>query len=75
MPTIKRSEWLKLSPKDKLLHRAQRLIDGLQKAQNDYRHDQLTAKVATQRPSSELSSQFLYQSATFVHGEKIYPYQ
>lgn len=45
MPVVKREIWLKMSPKEKLMHRIQRLIDHTHKLQADYDAMRVTGKI------------------------------
>ena len=53
MPVIKREEWLKLSPKGKLLHHVQRTIDRLQKVQDDYKRGRASGRITKPIPFFE----------------------
>lgn len=45
MPIIKREEWLRLSPKGKVLHRAQRTIERLQKLQDAEKRERASGRI------------------------------
>lgn len=53
MPVMKRKEWLKLSPKGKLLHHAQRTIERLQKLQDDYKRGRASGEIKEPIPFLE----------------------
>ena len=53
MPVIKREEWLKLSPKGKILHYAQRTIDRLDKVQAEYKRGRASGKIKEPIPFLE----------------------
>lgn len=46
MPVMKREEWSKLSPRDKLLHRIQRNIDRAQQLQDRYNRGRASGRIA-----------------------------
>jgi hypothetical protein len=43
---MKRDEWLRLNPREKLIHRVQRLAERLQKAQDRYDRLRASGKIA-----------------------------
>jgi hypothetical protein len=53
MPAMKRDEWIKLSPKEKVIHRAQRVIDSLDALQKRYDRDRASGKIAKPIPFLE----------------------
>ncbi len=46
MPVMKREDWLKLSPHEKLLHYAQRTMDRLSESQARYNRGRASGKIA-----------------------------
>ena len=53
MPTIKREDWIKLSPKEKLLHRIQRQIDQTHALQARYDRGRASVKITEVIPFME----------------------
>lgn len=53
MPTMKRDEWVKLSPQEKVLHRTQRVIDHINALQKRYDRDRASGKIAKPIPFLE----------------------
>jgi len=53
MPTMKRDEWLKLSPEGKVRHRAQRTIDSIDALQRRYDRDRASGKITKPIPFFE----------------------
>ena len=45
MPVMKREEWLRLSPRDKIAHRLQRTMDRLENLQARYDRGRRTGKI------------------------------
>ncbi len=45
MPRMKRDEWVKLSPTEKVLHRVQRVIDNIDALQKRYERDRASGKI------------------------------
>lgn len=46
MPVMKREDWLKLSPTEKVIHRAKRVIDRIEQAQARYDRGRASGKIS-----------------------------
>jgi hypothetical protein len=53
MPGMKRGEWVKLSPNEKVIHRAQRVIDSLDALRKRYDRDRASGKITKAIPFLE----------------------
>ncbi len=50
MPTIKREDWLKLSPREKLMHEIERKIDQLNQLQERYDRGRASGEISEPIP-------------------------
>lgn len=55
MPAVKRADCVKLSPKEKVLHRVQRSIDRIDALQAAYDRDRASGKISKPIPFLERS--------------------